>query len=513
MKHYIFIMFFNLLNLVIAQDGMIDPGFGTDGKIAIHIPDLTIRSKALLVLDDDSFLVGINLYYNHFGNLESRGFNIYKYDKNGLPDTNFGNDGVLFFPNEALKRSFVISLDRYNDKIFVHYLFKGVNTMSIISFSGEILKTFEIDGGINYYPNHIKFQPGQKFIVSGTRKINGIFTPNLQRYSFDGQKDMSFGTAGEVIFEEAQYTYINFRDFDLEPSGKIVVVGDASSSGQASRPFVLRLDADGHPDTSFATQGENFFRILDNSDYGICNNVKVLSDNKIIVSVEGFYVGGTGGLWGIKPAVVKFDSDGSFDTSFGDDGKYIFETYHDANDSFRCMKVQPDGKILIGGGSSYPYPVFDTDYYLTRLNSDGSLDTDFANDGFFVTDFNGQHETCYIFNIQLQNDAILALGIENTYDDFNYDASVIRFKAPSLTEVEKISKIYPNPFDNQIVIEKNFYFDKIELYDILGQLVVSENFDEVKDYIFDLNSLSKGVYHLVLYHKNQMVEHKKMIKR
>ncbi len=511
MKRFVYIIFlFTIINILYAQDGTIDTEFGINGKISIHVPDINLRSKTLLVLDDDSFLAGINLEYNHYGNYESRGFNIYKFDKNGLLDTSFGENGLLFFPNEGNKRSFIISLDRYNDKIFVHYLYKDVNMVSIINFSGEILKSFEIDGGINYYTN-IKFQSGQKFIVSGTKNINHVFVPIFQRYSFDGQKDMNFGTNGEVRFEDLNYTYFNCHDFDIDTNGSILIIGDAGNYGEVSRPFILKYDENGRIDTSFASQGKYFFHILDNSYYGYCKNVKVLPDNKILVSIEALYPNGTGGWWGKKPAIVRLNSDGSFDTSFANNGKHIFETYHNANDSFRCMNIQPDGKILIGGGSSYPFPIFDTDYYMIRLQSNGSLDTGFANNGFFVSDFNG-HETCYIFDIQLQKHAILALGVENTTDNFNTDASIIRFKAPSLTEFSQVSSIYPNPFDKQVTVRNSSFFDKIEVFNLLGQLVLKETFDEVKKYLIDTKNLKKGMYNLILYHKNHLVDYKKLIK-
>ena len=511
MKRYIFIIsLFYVINFVYAQDGVIDSVFGTNGKITIHIPDLTLRSKALLVLDDDSFLVGINLEYNHFGSIESRGFNIYKFDKNGVLDTNFGENGLLFFPNEGNKRSFIISLDRYNDKVFVHYQFKDANMISIMDFSGDIIKSFELNSRIDYFPN-LKFQSLRKFLVAGIKKINQKYVFVIQRYFINGQQDLSFGTDGDLTFtrNSLTYAYGGITDFDIDNDGNIVILGENYSP--ISHPFIAKFDNNGHPDTSFGAQGIQYFQVFSNSIYGLSENIKLLPDGSMLVGLNAVYSGGTGGFYGIKPTVVKFNSNGSYDLSFANNGKYVFETLHNANDSMRFMSIQPDGKILIGGGSSYAYPIFDTDYYMTRLNPDGSLDTGFANDGFFVTDFN-DYESCYIFSVQFQKDAILALGVENTIDNFNYDASIFRLKADSLKSICEFSKIYPNPFDNQVIIEDNSYFDRVEMYNMLGQLILTENFDEVKKYIIDSKSLDAGIYNLVLYYKNQLINYKKLIK-
>ena len=67
------------------------------------------------------------------------------------------------------------------------------------------------------------------------------------------------------------------------------------------------------------------------------------------------------------------------DVTFGDDGK-IFTPVGSGSttDYARCMTQQTDGKIVVAGqsltGSDYPISV-------VRYNPDGSLDTDFSEDG------------------------------------------------------------------------------------------------------------------------------------
>ena len=68
------------------------------------------------------------------------------------------------------------------------------------------------------------------------------------------------------------------------------------------------------------------------------------------------------------------------DDDFGTNGKKIF-TYYAEYLEISSLLLQPDGKIVVGG-----YEYTDEFYFpsivVWRLNSDGSVDTDFGTGGF-----------------------------------------------------------------------------------------------------------------------------------
>jgi uncharacterized delta-60 repeat protein len=64
--------------------------------------------------------------------------------------------------------------------------------------------------------------------------------------------------------------------------------------------------------------------------------------------------------------VARLNADGSFDTSFGSNGRVTFEA-----DTPVALTVQGDGKILAAGTSN-------GDFSVIRLNADGSVDTHFG---------------------------------------------------------------------------------------------------------------------------------------
>lgn len=76
---------------------------------------------------------------------------------------------------------------------------------------------------------------------------------------------------------------------------------------------------------------------------------------------------------------------GSLDNTFDSDG-ILLKNFSFGDEATRFVISQPDGKILLGG---YFYSDTNYDVFLLRLNSDGSTDSSFDNDGFVSIDFYG----------------------------------------------------------------------------------------------------------------------------
>jgi uncharacterized delta-60 repeat protein len=102
----------------------------------------------------------------------------------------------------------------------------------------------------------------------------------------------------------------------------------------------------------------------------IARLVAVQADGKIVVEGMYNYHDGTATKTGIK--LVRYDSDGSLDTSFGNQGLATasISPIYGTNYGLTGTLVQTDGKILL----AQPYGV-------ARYNSDGSADTSFSGDG------------------------------------------------------------------------------------------------------------------------------------
>jgi len=196
----------------------------------------------------------------------------------------------------------------------------------------------------------------------------------------DGDLDKSFGVGGKVITDfsggEDEATAVAIQN-----DGKIVAVGSTIKPlVAANRDFALaRYNADGSLDKSFGTGGK-VATDFGNSDIALA--VAIQQDGKIISAGKAFKNGQSATDTGNYFAVARHNSDGSLDTSFGSGGKVIGDL-----GAADALAIQDDGRIVAAGvgldDSPFPAPAF----VVVRYNVDGSLDTSFGGSGRVTTAF------------------------------------------------------------------------------------------------------------------------------
>ena len=125
--------------------------------------------------------------------------------------------------------------------------------------------------------------------------------------------------------------------------------------------------------TSFGQQGHVFW--TDQHNFVNANNLYVYPDDKILVVGSTAY-----SPYPDSALVVRFNADGSIDSSFGNAGvvKQAFPGYSVAA---LCGGIQSDGKILAAGATkntNAPSGI------IFRLLPDGQLDTTFGNQGLKI---------------------------------------------------------------------------------------------------------------------------------
>jgi uncharacterized delta-60 repeat protein len=91
-------------------------------------------------------------------------------------------------------------------------------------------------------------------------------------------------------------------------------------------------------------------------------SVAIQSDGKIVAA--GYYNTGSNNDF----ALVRYNTDGSLDTSFDSDGKVTTEV-GSGNDAVLSVAIQSDGKIVVAG---YSNNGSNDDFALVRYNTDGS---------------------------------------------------------------------------------------------------------------------------------------------
>lgn len=151
----------------------------------------------------------------------------------------------------------------------------------------------------------------------------------------------------------------------------------------------------GDLDPTFGTGGkvETSIGIYDDAA-----DAAVQSDGKIIVLGNTSADGSVNDL-----AFVRYNSDGSLDTSFGSGGTVVFAEA--GNQIATAMLLQTDGKIIAVGSDGAKLAVY-------RLNTNGTLDTSFGTGGKFVLNLSAASQANDVL-IQPDGKIVLAGFINN----------------------------------------------------------------------------------------------------
>jgi uncharacterized delta-60 repeat protein len=261
-----------------------------------------------------------------------------------------------------------------------------------LSFSGDgkVITDFygEPDGG-----HAVAIQPDGKILAGGAATQNNISLFALARYNDDGSLDTSFGSGGHIE-TEFQGASASALAIALQPDGKIILAGTVGPN--AWDIAMARYNPDGSLDSAFGLNGKVISALTPDMD--IVGGITLQADGKILVA------GGTRILSEYQMFVARFDTNGSPDTAFGINGFVITDIGTNSEFAYSVV-VQPDSHIVIGGNAYGADP----DFALVRYNPDGSFDTTFGSGGIAVTPIGNTGEN--IYSIALQPDGkIVAAG-------------------------------------------------------------------------------------------------------
>jgi len=253
------------------------------------------------------------------------------------------------------------------------------NTTSLdTSFNGTGYR-FQSIGTGNALGESLVVQPDDKIIVSGSAYIAADDRRiTLMRLNADGSLDTSFGTNGTIF---SPLGHIGWKTTVLlQPDGKILVGGVTYLTQQQIHAYaVLRFTSSGALDTTFNNTGYATATVP-NSFWDLCQTMALQPDGKIVLSGQSLTTPGQDPDWDIS--IVRFNSNGSLDTTFDGDGMLKIGTT-DADENASSLLIQANGKIIVGGRSTTDREKF----LLTRFNADGSLDTTFATNGWNIFQF------------------------------------------------------------------------------------------------------------------------------
>lgn len=290
------------------------------------------------------------------------------------------------------------------------------------SGDGKVLTSFADDD----HANDVAVQSDGKIVSVGASADYSTLESDfaLARHNADGTPDTSFGGDGTVTTAinnmNPDFQWSEANAVALQPDGKIVTVGSSWRGYENCCWFtVARYNTNGTLDQSFGGGDGRVFTDFGSPDEA--RDVAVQPDGKIVA------LGTSGG----NAALARYNADGTLDTSFGGgDGKVTTdpapESLEEGGDA-RALALQPDGKIVVGGQVGTTR----FDFVLLRYNANGTLDTSFSGDGIERTDF-GDYES--VEGLAVQADGrIIAAGEAAAGSRWPATTSTAAWTPPSAT--------------------------------------------------------------------------------
>lgn len=277
------------------------------------------------------------------------------------------------------------------DQLLVRYL-AGGSLDTTFGTGGMVITSLSSGYDI---ANAVSLQADGKIVTGGHSSEHGWLT--VARYHADGSPDTMFGQGSFAgVVTTTIGTSASAKNIVIQPGGEIIAVGN-SRTDDITGITIVRFEVDGTLDNSFGTQGVTTTIPDPQSNRSIAFGVALQSDGKIVV-------GGYDDRDIDTAVLVRYNSNGTLDTTFGTSG-IITETFGTAA-AFWDVAVQPDDKILAAGQTN------GNGMLIARYNSDGTLDTSFANDGVFTMGEVG-YPGKTIAEIALFDDGkIVAAGVE-----------------------------------------------------------------------------------------------------
>jgi uncharacterized delta-60 repeat protein len=327
----------------------------------------------------------------------------------GVLDTTFNSpEGyVLWDGGAGYDRGRDIALQQDGKILVTGYMSNGTDDdIMVIRFNtdGTLDTSFATNGSYIYDGGYgidggyaIAVQSDDRILLAGESSNGSDADVIVLRHDPDGSPDPNFGTNGIYTYDGGN-GYDAVIDILVQPDGRIVMCG-SSSNGTDNDLMVIRLNANGAPDTTFGSNGIAVYHSGISHDFGL--RLTVQNDGKILVT------GGSNNGSNIDIIIVRFNTNGTLDTSFGTDG---IATY-DGGDYDRGYGIDTnsDGDILVTGVRTKPnQEITDYDIPVICFDSNGVLDTSFGNNGIMLFD-SAISEQGYDLMVQ-SDDTILVTG-------------------------------------------------------------------------------------------------------
>ncbi len=318
-----------------AQAGYVDPGYLNN----LSGPDSWVWALALQ--SDGRLLVG-----GQFASFNGvPGGEVVRLNPDGNVDTNFT---ASITSGDPTIHSVAVQAD---GRVLIGGMFTGINGVTSfhlarLNADGTLDSNFtaSVTSSQSFITvSHLGLQTDSQIVIGGSfESVSGAPHANIARLNHNGTLDSGYNAAIDI----------SPNALIVQADDKVLIGGAFSSVNGLASPHIARLNTNGTLDSGFTV--------------AVDGNVDAFAqqpDGKIIIGGGFTLVNGEG-----RSRIARLNLNGTLDTTFqngmaGADG-YV-----------GCVAYDPAGRVLVGGQFTSVNNV--TRNWVARLNSNGSLDTNF----------------------------------------------------------------------------------------------------------------------------------------
>ena len=468
-------------------------------------------------------------------------------------DTSFGEQGIVITP--ATHTSYIKHIAQSPDKRIIAAGANIVTVNQICAYlpNGSLDSSFGVNGIIN--DNSFSQNDPTSLVIQPDNKILVAYRSFVIRYLPNGEYDNSFGINGAIRIPEEDSLQHSISCIILQPNGKIIAAGSANNNF-----FLMRITSNGVLDNTFGIQGktsssfekESFIlsAIIQNDgkivvsggigeypkydfilarysrdgkiDSTLGNNgtittefhpspfaeaagstIKLLPNGKLLVV----------GSSGFRLAMARYHPNGSLDSSFAQNGKFLSDSLKHGND----VTILPNNKFVVS--ANVEASPFNYAFSMLRFNENGSLDSTFGNAGELILDISAGND--YIHSLELiSKGEIIVAGSARDSASVPAKFALVKYVfdgANSISDAKSQEPwaIYPNPSPSYFTLRSNQTITKhhrIELFNALGQSVLKQNISSSNASV-DVRNIPEGMYFYKLFSSKDIVQQGKIEKR
>ena len=321
-----------------AQAGFVDPSFLNN----LSGPNSWVW--ALARQPDGRLLVGGQ--FTSFNGVP--GGEVLRLNADGGVDTNFT---ALITAGETTIHSVAVQPD---GRVLIGGMFTGINgttrlRLARLNADGSLDSNFvaSVDSSQSFITvSHLALQTNSQIVIAGWfETADGAPHTNIARLNPDGSLDTGYNAQIDTPPNALA----------LQVDGRVLIGGAFSTVNGQTQPHIARLNTNG-------TLDGTFLPVTD----GNVDSFAPQPDGKIVIGGGFTMVNGTG-----RNRIARLNANGTLDTTF-QNGMAGADNY------VNCVAVDPAGRVIVGGQFAAMNGAGRTN--LARLNSDGSLDTNFLAD-------------------------------------------------------------------------------------------------------------------------------------